>query len=1072
MMLRRSTSLFVLIVILSLSGFSVVAEGSTGQCGWAALSALPFADEVDVENGIVTYEAFGAVGDGATDDLPAICKAHEYANAHGLRVRTKPGATYHLGGKALTVKIATSTDWNTSRFIIDDTKVENNKRSLFEVCSLLKREDLQIERLVRDQKKLKVRPKQDCHVVVTNRKKKRFIRRGLNRNSGVAQQDCFILHKDGSVEGPIDWNYDHISRVVARPIDEKPLVLKGGVFTTFANRMKQDVGYNYWVRNIRISRSNTEVVGLTHYVKGETSVGHPYSGFISVGNCADITLRNCFATAHKTYKTIGAAGRPVSMGSYDYSAHHVVNFKMIKCRMDRINDRTLWGVIGTNFCKNILLEDCTLSRMDAHMGVSGTYIIRRTTLGYMGLNAIGRGKLIVEDSTLHGRSLINFRSDYGSTWEGEVVIRKCRWIPDCGRSTWLSMIYVNNDGMHDFGYDCFMPREVTIDGLFLDDSGHGKRYQGIYFFSDPDGGRNRETVQRPFPYTVTKKLKVRSFKAASGKKPRISPNARIEKSVALIEETRTIPDNKRPNILFIMSDDHTAQAIGAYATVLKGLNPTPTIDSLAREGIVFENAFCTNSICTPSRACIITGQYPHTNRVFDLTQRIEPARQTLAIEMRKAGYQTAVIGKWHLKEEPNFDYYKVLPGQGSYFNTTFRIQGDLPWPKNTVTHKGEHSSDAITDSTIEWFKTRRDPNRPFFVCHQYKAPHDFFQNAQRYQSYLADVKIPEPPTLYEVPETWGSIATRGYNDELMPHIGTSIGSRNPRRSYAVDMFRRFPEEFPDGYNPRAMSEVETTRLAYQAYLKKYLRCVKGVDDNLKRLFDYLKKEGLYDNTVIIYTGDQGFWLGEKDFQDKRWAYDQSQRMPFIVRYPKAIPAGTRSDAIIENIDYPALMLDYAGAEIPGSFQGRSFRSICETGREPDGWKKAAYYRYWMHMAHHDNPGEMAIRTKTHKLIYFYGCDYKGGNQTPPGWELYDLAKDPHELNNVYDDPAYAEMRDALKARFARLRKEVGDDGSHFPECEKVVQEFWDYDEKDREKAVQISHQFKARRLERLSKRKR
>ncbi|MEC9091745.1 MAG: sulfatase-like hydrolase/transferase, partial [Planctomycetota bacterium] len=408
-----------------------------------------------------------------------------------------------------------------------------------------------------------------------------------------------------------------------------------------------------------------------------------------------------------------------------------------------------------------------------------------------------------------------------------------------------------------------------------------------------------------------------------------------------------------PNILFIMSDDHTAQAVGVYATFLKKLNPTPNIDALAKEGIIFENAFCTNGICTPSRACIITGQYNHNNGVFDLGGRIKPPDQMLPIEMKKAGYQTAMIGKWHLKEEPNFDYYKVLPGQGKYFDTTFRIQGEKPWPQNSVTHEGQHSSDAITESTLHWFKTKRDPRKPFFVCHQYKAPHDFFENAPRYQGYLQNTTVPEPPTLYEVPKTWGSIATRGYQDELMPHIGTSIGSRNPRRSYAVDLFRRFPEEFPDGYEVKALSEVETTRLAYQAYLRKYLRCVKGVDDNLKRLFNYLKEEGLYDNTVIIYTGDQGFWLGENDFQDKRWAYDPSQRMPFIVRYPKTIKPGQRSDAIIENVDYPAMMLDFAGVEtFPQSVQGRSFKSICETGQEPVGWKTAAYYRYWMHMAHH------------------------------------------------------------------------------------------------------------------------
>jgi N-acetylglucosamine-6-sulfatase len=520
-----------------------------------------------------------------------------------------------------------------------------------------------------------------------------------------------------------------------------------------------------------------------------------------------------------------------------------------------------------------------------------------------------------------------------------------------------------------------------------------------------------------------------------------------------------------------MSDDHTAQAIGAYATLLKELDPTPTIDALAADGICFDNAFCTNSICTPSRACIITGQYDHVNGVFDLGGRIAREKQTLPILMRAQGYQTAMIGKWHLKVEPNYDFYKVLPGQGKYFDTEFRIQGVKPWPKNVVKYPGSHSSDAIMDSTLAWFKEQRNPDKPFFVCHHFKAPHDYFQSHPRYDSYLADVDIPEPASLWEKPDTWGSIATRGYQDELIPHIGTSIGRRNPRRSYAADLPRVFPDEFKWDYRNPNLTDVVVKRLAYQAYLKKYLRCVKGVDDNLKRLFDYLKQENLYDNTVIIYTGDQGFWLGEKDYQDKRWAYDESARMPLIVRYPKTISSGIRSDAIIENVDFPALMLDFAGAEIPSQMQGRSFRSICETGIEPDDWKQAAYYRYWMHMAHHDNPGEMSIRTKNHKLIYFYGCNYQGEEQTPPSWELYDLVKDPRELNNVYDQSEYREVRERLKIQFAKLRLDVGDDGSHYPACERIVQEFWDYDEADRQRAIKISNQFRQRREAELADRK-
>ncbi len=502
------------------------------------------------QDNFVTYEAFGATGDGVTDDLPAICEAHAYANAHGLSVRTKPDATYHLGVRALTALIATDTDWNTSQFTIDDApcgcaedgQVEDHKAPLFEVRSLLEPVDIHIDQLAQDQKQLDVHPERDCHVLVENDQRKRYIRRGLNQNAGVPQHDCFILHRDGTVEGDIDWNYDSVTHIEVRPIDEKPLILHGGIFTTFANQMKQEVGYNYWSRNIEITRSNTEVDGLTHYVVGETAVGHPYRGFLSVQNCANITIRNCFATGHKIYSTIGAAGKPVNMGSYDIHANNVVNFHMSSCKMNHICDRTRWGVIASNFCKNILLEDCTLSRMDTHMGVSGTYTIRRCHLGHMGLNAIGRGVLTVEDSILYGNTLVSFRSDYGSTWEGDLVIRNCRWIPSCGDTTLPHMIGVRNDGMHDFGYPCAMPREITIDELFVDDSNHPEDYDGMYFFTDPDdthadGGRAiTPGTERPYPYEKCRKLRVRGLVTASGKKPQVSSNAQLQADLIVVEE--------------------------------------------------------------------------------------------------------------------------------------------------------------------------------------------------------------------------------------------------------------------------------------------------------------------------------------------------------------------------------------------------------------------------------------------------------------------------------------------------------------------------------------------------------
>jgi hypothetical protein len=489
----------------------------------------------EITGEFVAYEDFGAVGDGVADDLPAICQAHDYANKHGRRVRTKPEAIYHLGRRALTAVIATDTDWGSSRFIIDDSaEVEDHRKALFDVRSLLPPTVLKIDRLTRDQDRLEVLPPVDSLVHVQNRKRRIFIRRGLNQNNGTVQQEVFILRRDGSIEGAIDWDYDTVSAATARPIDPVTLFLRGGVFTHVGNRMRQEKGYNYWSRNIRIGRSNTVVDGLTHRVTGETDVGHPYGGFLNISNCADITLRNCRIDPRKTYKTIGAAGKPVSMGSYGYSASLVVNFRMINCRMESINDRSRWGVIGSNFMKNILLEECVLSRMDVHQGVSGEYIIRRCTLGYAGLNAIGRGRLIVEDSTLHGSSLISFRSDYGSTWEGDVLIRNCRWIPGAGSISRTPVMFgMHNDGTHDFGYPCFMPQEIRIDGLFIDDAKHPQNYQGVAFFGDPIG---RSAQEPPFPYALTRTLRVRDLKSASGMPPRVSTNPELEKAITLIAE--------------------------------------------------------------------------------------------------------------------------------------------------------------------------------------------------------------------------------------------------------------------------------------------------------------------------------------------------------------------------------------------------------------------------------------------------------------------------------------------------------------------------------------------------------
>jgi N-acetylglucosamine-6-sulfatase len=524
--------------------------------------------------------------------------------------------------------------------------------------------------------------------------------------------------------------------------------------------------------------------------------------------------------------------------------------------------------------------------------------------------------------------------------------------------------------------------------------------------------------------------------------------------------------NKKPNIIYIMSDDHTSQALGIYGSRLAGLNPTPNLDKLASEGMIFDNCFVTNSICTPSRASIITGQYSQANGVLDLEGYIPTERQYLPQEMKKLGYQTAMIGKWHLENEPaSFDYYSVLPGQGKYFNTDFLVQGDQPWPKNKVSTKG-HSTDNITDISIDWLKTKRDKNKPFFLMHHYKAPHDDFEFAPRYLDYLEDTFIPEPKSLYDNGNN-GSIATRGKNDSLINVIGSSVAKRNTIRGMYM---RLWSDEFTKHNNPDFdktkyinddMTEDEYKSATYQEYLKRYLRCVKGVDDNVARLIKFLKDEGLYENTIIVYTGDQGFMLGEHDYIDKRWMYEESLRMPFFVKYAEGIKPGSRTDAIINNTDFAPTLIDLAGGTPPSQMQGHSFKSILETGQEPEGWQQSTYYRYWMHMAHaHANPAHFGIRTKQHKLIFFYGKYWvdtdnpnaewnkeSWGNKftmhTPAAWEFYDLTKDPKEMNNAYNDPAYKEIIADLKVQLTEKRKALNeDDGEKFPHIQKVIDAHW------------------------------
>ncbi|WP_245729878.1 sulfatase family protein [Lutibacter oricola] len=501
--------------------------------------------------------------------------------------------------------------------------------------------------------------------------------------------------------------------------------------------------------------------------------------------------------------------------------------------------------------------------------------------------------------------------------------------------------------------------------------------------------------------------------------------------------------SKQPNIIYIMSDDHASHAIGAYGGRLENLNMTPKLDKLASEGMLFKNVFCNNSICTPSRASIITGQYPQTNNVLDLDHKLDTEKQFLPIELKKLGYKTAVIGKWHLKNEPvNFDYYKTLPSQGKYFNPTFNEKGKGNWPKNIVKSAG-HSSDVITNSAIEYIKNR-DKSKPFFLMHHFKAPHGYFEYAPRYENYLANTEIPEPASMYYQPN-WGSEGTRGKNDSLRNYIGTSISGRHKYSNY----YKHF---FNDSLNGP-----KSAHLSYQRYMKDYLRCVKGIDDNIGRLIDFLKKENLLENTIIIYTSDQGMMLGEHDFQDKRWMYEESMRMPFIMYYPKMIKAGTISELLINNTDFAPTIIELAGGKTPKYMQGHSFINTIK-GKTEKKWRTATYYRYWMHIVHHYVPAHFGVRSKDYKLMFFYGKHYLPEEEhkkhywaktyhgeekeTPHTWEFYDLKNDPQETHNRYNDPAYQKIIAELKEELKKQRKELNETDKDYPKIEAIVEKHW------------------------------
>lgn len=468
---------------------------------------------------------------------------------------------------------------------------------------------------------------------------------------------------------------------------------------------------------------------------------------------------------------------------------------------------------------------------------------------------------------------------------------------------------------------------------------------------------------------------------------------------------------ERPNILFIFSDDHAQHAISAYGSKV---NQTPHLDRLAAAGARFTNSFVTNSICTPSRATLLTGQYSHLNGV-PVFNRFDGTRDTVAKHLQAGGYHTGVIGKWHLGSDPTgFDRWIILPGQGAYWDPRFLVPG------HALNIKG-HVTDITGDLGIEFLKTRpRD--KPFFLMVHQKAPHRNWQPAVRHQKMFANREIPEPDTLWDdyftrpaaLPENKQTVAHDLNNNDLKltPPADLEGPARNEWNS-------QVPMELTmDG---KTITGDDLVRWKYQRYMQDYLACVQGVDDNVGKLLDYLDESGLADNTVVIYASDNGWYLGDLGLYDKRFMYEPGLQVPFIARGP-GIKAGITPTEMITNIDWAPTFLDLAGLEIPASMQGRSLVPLLK-GEHPADWRKSVYYRYYHDPGHHNTRAHLGVRTATHKLIYYW---------TKDAYELFDLVNDPHEQHNLLfdraDDPEVAAKFAELKAEIERLQREFKDDG--------------------------------------------
>lgn len=482
---------------------------------------------------------------------------------------------------------------------------------------------------------------------------------------------------------------------------------------------------------------------------------------------------------------------------------------------------------------------------------------------------------------------------------------------------------------------------------------------------------------------------------------------------------------QRPNIVFIMSDDHAYQAISAYGY---GLNSTPNIDRIAKEGAIFNKGFVTNSICAPSRAAILTGKHSFVNGKVDNIHPFNWDQDNFAKTLQKNGYQTALVGKIHLDGLPQgFDYSNVLPGQGQYYSPDFIENGVKKTYPGYVTH-------VTTEIALDWLKNKREKDKPFLLMYHQKAPHRTWMPEEKYFNLMEDVTFDPPANFFDDYEGRQAAAEQEmsiYEDMDVVYDLKMLDKEGEIKTKYRGMFQRQYDRMSEEekaawdayYDPiikdfkeKNLKGKELALWKYNRYMHDYLRTIQSVDDGVGQILDYLKENGLEENTIVVYTSDQGFYLGEHGWFDKRFMYEESFRTPILMKYPKEIKPGTVINELVQNIDFAPTFLDYAGVEIDESIQGESLRDLVKG--EASEWRDAIYYTYYEYPAEHKVKRHYGVRTNRYKLIHFY--------YDIDQWELYDLEKDPSEMHNVYNDPAYASIKEDMHKQLERMRTKYGD----------------------------------------------